>query len=568
MPFQNVLPSREEMSTDGEGTEHLALLYPFGFAIFPYKGKNLIINICDKIMKAISIFKGSPLASGKRRCRQTEGYRNNFYYPFRFATFPYKGKDFQKIFDISNYAENILESSPLTRGDADRQRGTETTKNHLSCKLQKNKLLMIKYFLPTVIICSLFTINSIAQYQYPPVFNHQDTLRGTITPEREWWDLTYYHLSVNVNPADSTITGTNLISYRVLEPNQKMQIDLQPPMEISKISQNGVSQEFVRDGNAWFVTLKNPQKKGEVNEVLVEFGGKPKISRRPPWDGGISWKKDEKDRPFIVNTNQGDGASLWWPCKDHPYDEPDSMLISVTFPESLMDVSNGRLRSLVENNDGTKTANWFVDNPINNYGVNFNIGNYVHFSEVYQGEKGDLDCNYWVLDYDLDKAKEQFKQAPMMLEAFEHWFGPYPFYEDGYKLVEVPYPGMEHQSSVTYGNGFTNGYGGRDESHTGLGMKFDFIIVHESGHEWFANNITNRDEADMWIHESFTAYSENLFVEYFWGKEAGADLLQGNTSEYQKRQADSGNLWCELFRFGRHVFKGSKHASHLEANCG
>ena len=386
---------------------------------------------------------------------------------------------------------------------------------------------MIKYIFLTVVVCTSFVIKTNAQFQYPPVFNHQDSLRGTITPEREWWDLTYYHLSVNVNPADSTISGSNLISYRVLKANQKMQIDLQPPMKINKITQNGVEQEFERDGNAWFVTFKSTQKIGEVNKVLVEFEGKPKISRRPPWDGGISWKKDEKGRLFIVNTNQGDGASLWWPCKDHPYDEPDSMLISVTFPDNLMDISNGRLRSVVQNNDGTKTANWFVSNPINNYGVNINIGNYVHFSEVFNGEKGNLNCDYWVMDYNLEKAKEQFKQASMMLGAFEHWFGPYPFYEDGFKLVEVPYPGMEHQSSVTYGNGYTNGYGGRDESHTGWGMKFDFIIVHESGHEWFANNITNRDEADMWIHESFTAYSENLFVEYFWGKEAGAAYCRG-----------------------------------------
>ena len=192
-----------------------------------------------------------------------------------------------------------------------------------------------------------------------------------------------------------------------------------------------------------------------------------------------------------------------------------------------MDVSNGKLRSVAQNSNGTKTAYWFVSNPINNYGVNINIGNYVHFSDVFKGERGDLACDYWVMDYNLEKAKEHFKQAHLMLEAFEHWFGPYPFYEDGYKLVEVPYPGMEHQSSVTYGNGFNNGYGGRDESHTGWGMKFDFIIIHESGHEWFANNITNRDEADMWIHESFTAYSENLFVEYFWGKDAGAAYCRG-----------------------------------------
>ncbi len=359
-------------------------------------------------------------------------------------------------------------------------------------------------------------------------FTHQDTLRGSITPERAWWDLTYYHLSVKVDPADSSFTGSNLIQYKVIEPGQLMQIDLQPPMEITKITQNGKKQKFVRDGNAWFVTMSEEQGIDQVNELLVEYSGKPKVSRRPPWDGGVSWRKDDNGNDFIVTTVQGDGASLWWPCKDHPYDEPDSMLISITFPDNLMDVSNGRLRKLENNNDGTKTAHWFVNNPINGYGVNINIGNYVHWHEIFKGEKGDLDCDYWVIDYDLEKARKQFKQAAMMLEAFEYWYGPYPFYEDGYKLVEVPYPGMEHQSSVTYGNGFKNGYGGRDISYSGWGFKFDFIIIHESGHEWFANNITNYDEADMWIHESFTNYAENLFVEYFWGKKAGGEYIRGS----------------------------------------
>lgn len=383
---------------------------------------------------------------------------------------------------------------------------------------------MMGKFTCSLLLLSLISTTLLAQ---KTEFTHQDTLRGSITPERAWWDLSYYHLDVKVNPEDSTYAGSNLIQYRVLEPNQKMQIDLQPPMEISSIIQNGIEQKFERDGNAWFVLLSKKQQKNEVLELLVEYNGKPKVSQRPPWDGGVSWKKDEKGRPFIVNANQGDGASLWWPCKDHPYDEPDSMLISVTFPEHLMGVSNGRLRKLENNNNGTKTAHWFVNNPINSYGVNINIGNYVHFGDIYKGEKGDLDCDFWVIDYNLDKAKKHFQQAYQMLEAFEYWFGPYPFYDDGYKLVEVPYPGMEHQSSVTYGNGFENGYRGRDESHTGWGMKFDFIIIHESGHEWFANNITNWDEADMWIHESFIAYSESLFVEYFWGKEAGADYCRG-----------------------------------------
>jgi len=360
-----------------------------------------------------------------------------------------------------------------------------------------------------------------------PVFTRQDTLRGSITPERAWWDLTYYHLSVKVDIVDSTFTGSNLIGYRVIEPNQVMQIDLQPPMKIFRVSQNGKDLKYSRDGNAWFVSLDTFQKAGQNGQVLVEFGGKPKVSSRPPWDGGVTWARDTNGNPFIATANQGDGASLWWPCKDHPYDEPDSMKISITVPDPLVNISNGRLQQLEHHPDGTNTSHWLINNPINNYGVNINIGDYVHFGEVYSGEKGDLDCDYWVLRYNEDKARNHFKQVHKMLEAFEHWFGPYPFYEDGYKLVEVPYPGMEHQSCVTYGNGYENGFRGRDVSSTGFGMKFDFIIIHESGHEWFANSITNWDAADMWIHEGFIAYSENLFVDYFWGKNASAEYCRG-----------------------------------------
>ena len=381
-------------------------------------------------------------------------------------------------------------------------------------------LKIISLFIVTV----FFITEAFSQNE---IFTRQDTLRGSITAERAWWDLTYYHLTVNVNPADSSFSGSNLIGYQVIEPNGLMQIDLQPPMKITRITQGGISQKFTRDGNAWFVQLNAKQKKGEINYLTVEFEGKPKIGERLPWNGGVNWGRDKDGNPFIVTANQGDGASLWWPCKDHPYDEPDSMLISVTVPEPLVDVSNGRLRKQEHHPNGTATFHWFVSNPINNYGVNINVGNYVHFGEQYKGEKGSLDCDYWVLPYNLEKAKEHFKQVPQMLEAFEYWFGPFPFYEDGFKLVEVSYPGMEHQSSVTYGNGYKNGYGGRDVSKTGYGMKFDFIIIHESGHEWFANSITNYDVADMWIHESFIAYSENLFVDYFWGKEASAAYCRG-----------------------------------------
>jgi aminopeptidase N len=375
------------------------------------------------------------------------------------------------------------------------------------------------------IIIGLFLISAAGNAQ--EIFTRQDTLRGSITKERAWWDLKYYHLDIKVNPADSTISGSNTIRYQVLKEYNKMQIDLQKPMEIYKVIQDGKELIYVRDGNAFFIELIEPQGVREIKEITVFYGGKPKIAVRPPWDGGITWKKDANGNPFIASTCQGLGASVWWPNKDHMYDEVDDMLISVNVPKNLVNVSNGRLQSVVDLKDGTRTFNWYVSNPINNYGVNINIGDYVPFSEVFQGEKGDLDCDFYVLRNNLAAAKTQFKEVPRMLKAFEHWFGPYPFYEDSFKLVEAPYLGMEHQSSITYGNGFKNGYLGRDLSGTGWGLKFDYIIIHESGHEWFANNITYKDIADMWIHESFTCYSENLFVEYYYGKQAGGEYVRG-----------------------------------------
>lgn len=381
----------------------------------------------------------------------------------------------------------------------------------------------------SILLLSILTvpITGLSQIYAQEQFTRQDTLRGSITLERAWWDLSYYHLSVKVNIADSSISGSNKIQYVVLEPYQTMQIDLQEPLEITGITQNDQKLEYSRQGSAFFVELEADQRVGEVNELTVHYSGKPKVAVRPPWDGGFTWTEDGNGKPFVATSNQGIGASVWWPNKDHPYDEPDSMLISITTPDSLMDVSNGRLRNVDEPGDGTKTWHWFVSNPINNYGVNINIGDYVHFSEEYNGEKGILDLDYYVLRENLEKAKEQFKQVKPMMDAFEHWFGPYPFYEDGYKLVEAPYLGMEHQSSVTYGNGYQNGYLGRDLSGSGWGMKFDFIIIHETGHEWFANNITYADVADMWVHEGFTNYSESLYLDYHYGEKAANEYVQG-----------------------------------------
>ncbi|MDO9181012.1 MAG: M1 family metallopeptidase [Bacteriovorax sp.] len=373
------------------------------------------------------------------------------------------------------------------------------------------------------------------------VFTRQDSLRGSITKERAWWDVKYYHLNIKVNPSDSTITGSNTIRYKIINEYNRMQIDLQNPMEIDKVIQDGVALKYTREGNAFFIELIAPQKVGLTKELTVFYGGKPKIAVNPPWDGGITWKKDTNGKSFIASSCQGLGASVWWPNKDHMYDEVDNMLISVNVPKNLTDVSNGRLQSVKQQKDGTKTYNWYVSNPINNYGVNINIGDYVTFSEKFKGEKGDLDCTYYVLRDNLTKAKIHFQDVPRMLKAFEHWFGPYPFYEDSYKLVETPYLGMEHQSSVTYGNKFQNGYLGRDLSGTGWGLKFDFIIIHESGHEWFANNITYKDIADMWIHESFTNYSESLFVEYYYGKDAGAEYVRGTRKGIKNDNSIIGN---------------------------
>lgn len=368
-----------------------------------------------------------------------------------------------------------------------------------------------------------------------PSFTRLDSLKGSITPERAWWDLQHYHLQVEVDPNTQTIAGQNTVQYKVVADSKRLQIDLQAPMILQKAVQNGQELAFEREGSAHFITLNSPQTIGELHEITLHFAGKPVVAIRPPWDGGLTWKKDSKGLPFVANSNQGIGSSIWWPNKDHPADEPDrGVLISAEVPEGLMDVSNGRLIKTEHNRKkGTKTYHWEVKNPINNYGINVNIGDYVHFGEKYAGEKGVLDMDYYVLRENLEKAKKQFVEAPRMMQAFEHWFGPYPFYEDGFKLVEVPYLGMEHQSSVTYGNGFANGYLGRDLSGTGWGLKFDFIIVHEAGHEWFANNITNRDVADMWIHEGFTAYSENLFLDYHFGKEASSAYVLGTRMNIQ-----------------------------------
>ena len=362
-----------------------------------------------------------------------------------------------------------------------------------------------------------------------PNFTRQDRLRGAITREREWWDLLHYDLELEIHLGTKSLKGSNTITFEALSPGDRMQIDLQPPLEITRVTHGERELRFEREGNVYWIQFPEALTASTEQELRLFYEGTPVESERPPWSGGFTWDTDEHGQPFVATTCQGIGASIWWPNKDHGYDEPQrGMDVRVTVPNGLVAVSNGRLvEREVASDSQTESFHWRVVNPINNYGVNVNIGNYVSIPGTYSGEAGNLDLEYWVLEHQVEVARQQFREVPRTLEAFEHWFGPYPFYEDGYKLVVVPYLGMEHQSSVTYGNGFQNGYRGRDLSETGVGLKFDFIVVHETAHEWFGNNVSMVDAADMWIHESFANYSENLFVEYHFSQEEAQDYVIG-----------------------------------------
>src|SRR6476469_1542099 len=388
-------------------------------------------------------------------------------------------------------------------------------------------------FVPLLSLLMIQTV--VAQIlNHKQIFTHADTLRGSITPQREWWDVMHYDVQVQPDFATKSIKGKTTITYRVVEDkhSEYIQIDLQQPLQVdtifynNKLYVNYPAKPWYRDGNAFFIPLPKAAK-NSIQSISLSYHGVPRQAINPPWDGGWIWKRDAVDRPWMSVACQGLGASVWYPCKDHQSDEPDSgATLTIIVPDTLTAVGNGVLKNL-NRTDSTTSYTWEVKAPINNYDLIPYIGYYKNFGETFNGEKGALNCSYWVLDYNLDKAKEQFKQVPLMLKAFEYWFGPYPFYEDGYKLVESPHLGMEHQSAVAYGNKFKNGYLGQDLSGTGWGKKWDYIIVHESGHEWFGNNITSKDIADMWVHEGFTDYSEALFTEYYYGKAAADAYVQG-----------------------------------------
>jgi aminopeptidase N len=385
----------------------------------------------------------------------------------------------------------------------------------------------------SLVLLAASAVGTFAQQAAPQTFSRADTLRGSNGPGRSWWDATFYDLAVAITPADSSIRGSNAITYRVLRPAKEMQIDLQVPLQVDSMVQDGRTLAFRRDSNAFFVTLAAPQTPASHKTITVYYHGKPRAAKMPPWDGGFIWRSDSTAKPWIATANEGLGASVWWPNKDFGADEPDSQRVAITVPDPMRNISNGRLRDEKKNGDGTTTYTWFVHEPINNYNIAVNAGSYAHFSDTYKGERGMLTLDYYPLAYHLDTAKVQFRQVIPMLQCFEHWFGPYPWYKDGFKLIETPHLGMEHQSAVAYGNGYQNGYLGRDLSGTGWGMKWDFIIIHEAAHEWWGNNISMRDAADMWIHESFANYAEGIYTECRDGKQAGAEYIVGSRRNIQ-----------------------------------
>ncbi len=388
---------------------------------------------------------------------------------------------------------------------------------------------MTKFRLLLLLSMGTFGIANAQLGENKDEFTRADTLRGSLNENRTWWDVLHYSIAVTPDFDKRTIKGKVDIQFKVLRPGKRMQIDLQDPMLLTKAYLGDTKLSYTRDGNVYYLDIPVNLAKGSTQKLALAYEGNPKVAKRAPWDGGWIFQKDAKGRPWMTVACQGLGASVWYPCKDHQSDEPDNgATMMVTVPDTLVAVANGRLINSKSFSSGTLTWRWEVKNPINNYNLVPYIGKYVNFTDTLQGEKGKLDLSYWVLDYNIDKAKEQFKQAKTMLRAFEYWMGPYPFYEDGYKLVESSHLGMEHQSAVAYGNKYQNGYLGRDLSGSGWGLKWDFIIVHESGHEWFANSITSKDLADMWIHEGFTNYSETLFTDYVYGKQAGNEYNYGS----------------------------------------
>ncbi|SDS16733.1 M1 family metallopeptidase [Christiangramia echinicola] len=412
---------------------------------------------------------------------------------------------------------------------------------------------MNKLLFTLILLFSLNHLNSQVVGSNHSNYTEADTLRGSLRPERNSFDVQKYHLKLKVEPEKKSISGSNVISFEVLANMPVMQLDLFENMQIDSIIHGEKNLIYERRHNAVFIDFEKELSKGTTDSIEFFYHGNPVVAKNAPWDGGFVWDEDKNGNPWIGVAVQGTGASLWYPNKDHQSDEPEEAQMDIAVPNGLMNVSNGRLISEEDLGNGFTKWSWKVVNPINNYNIMINIGDYAHFSEKYN----DLDLDYYVLSYNLEKAKEHFTEVKDMMACFYEKMGPYPFEEDGFKLVETPYLGMEHQSAVAYGNKYLKGYLGNDLSGTGIGLKWDFIIIHESGHEWYGNSITSRDIADMWIHEGFTSYTEAIYTECRWGKEEALEYIKGIRQNISNKSKIIGDYGVNSEGSGDMHYKGS-----------
>lgn len=401
----------------------------------------------------------------------------------------------------------------------------------------------------------LLSISMMLAFSARAQFTEADTIRGMLSPERSCYDVRFYDLHLKIYPDKQFIEGKTDIHFDILSNSDRLQVDLFDNMEIDRIEMNGREVAYERKYHAVFIhaPVDVRQKKGKLT---IAYHGKPITAKNAPWDGGFVWEKDKNGEHFIGVACEGTGASLWWPNKDHLSDEPDSMAMHFTVPDHLYCVGNGTLRGKSVA-DGWATFDWFVHYPINNYNVSVNIADYANFTDYYYSEDGDsLHLDYYVLKDNLKKAQEHFQQVKRVLRAYEHYFGKYPFWEDGFCLVETPYLGMEHQSAIAYGNQYQKGYLGRV---TMRGLDWDYIIVHETGHEYWGNAISVPDHGEMWLHESFTTYLESLFVEYEKGKEEAIEYLISQKPFIMNLKPIVGPADVNYDDFGSsdHYFKGA-----------
>lgn len=393
---------------------------------------------------------------------------------------------------------------------------------------------MKKYLTTIALALAVSTVLGQQLFDAPKAFTRADSLRGSLTPLRTCYDVVHYDLYVDVNAADKSIAGRNTITFKAVTDFNRLQIDLSDKLTIDSILYKGKPLKFTREFNAVFIDIPGI-KKGSIEKFKVVYHGNPIVAKMPPWDGGLVFSVDTNGKPWMGVACEGIGASIWWPCKDHLSDEPDSMAISGPAQKGLKFISNGRLRNTFKLKDGRTVYRWAVTYPMNTYNATYYIGDYMNIKDVYTSPTGKkLDLNYYVLPYNEDKARKQFAEVKPMLECFEKYFGPYPFWNDGYKLVESSYLGMEHQSAIAYGNGYQNGYSGYDIS--GIGLQYDFIIIHESGHEWWGNNITMADMADMWISEGFCTYSEVVYVECRWGTDKALQYINKKKRSVENKE--------------------------------